>query len=267
MSIKVIGISLVRNDDRFLKQVILNTMDFCDEMIITDHKSTDNTPAIAKELATEYDHVSYHRIQHPSESHDLIRSYAGQNCWVFGVDGDELYEPDKLAIFKEQLRNGRFQESWQVLGKALHCCDLDPDKKVAKGYLARPSRSMTKLYNFSLINDWEGPCTERLHHGNIRFKDRASANSKDTSESELDWGEATFRCLHTVFINRSSRQSPQQEARANIAEKNAMSKLQKLRYFAGRLIGREPAAKMKNETYMRGELHTLDVSGFFQAKI
>lgn len=262
---KIVGICLVRNDDRFLDQVIRNVIDFCDELYITDHRSTDRTSEIANRWVDEHEHVFYQSINHPSESHEVIRRYAGEDVWIFGVDGDELYEKTVLAKFKSRLLSGEFENTWQILGKVLHCNHLEKDFSKASGYLARPSRSMTKLYNFSRIDDWGGECSERLHHGDIVFKEGVTGN-KDSSESEKDWEEADFRCLHTVFMRRSSLQSEQSiNARPNIAEKNAFSKFQKIRYLLLKSLGLEPESKTK-DTYMRGPLVQKDVADFFREK-
>jgi hypothetical protein len=263
---KVIGICLVRNDDRFLEQVIANIHDFCDAIILADHQSRDGTSEICRLWAEASPKVHYHRIQHPSESHELIRPYSGSNTWVFGVDGDELYEPERLSRLRQQLMEGRFRDVWQVLGKVLHCDDYAAPEARVKGYLARPSRSMTKLYNFSLIDDWEGPCSERLHHGRIRFKDVVGESGrKDESESELPWEEAVFRCLHMVFVRRSSLQSETDTARPNIAERNSFSVMQRCIDGALRLFGREPRSRTKHLTYCRGPRVELDASCFFDA--
>jgi len=259
----IIGICLVRNDDRFLDQILHNVCEFCDRLIIADHQSKDDTAAIAQKWASENEHIEYHLIAHPSESHELIRPYCQQDVWMFAVDGDELYEKDRLAAFREQLMAGRFSDKWQILGKALHCDEYRENEGKAMGYLARPSRSMTKLYNFSHIDDWKGPCSERLHHGEIVFKPRSEGGTKDSSESECSWEDAVFRCLHMVFIKRSSLQSEGDVSRPNIAEINHFSKLRKLIFYVMRFFGKEPKSKTKHITYMRGERVCKDVRAFF----
>lgn len=260
---KIVGICLVRNDDRFLDYVLANVVDFCDELIIADHQSKDHTSAIARKWADSHEHVRYESIAHPSESHELIRPYCGKDVWLFAVDGDELYDRERLAKFRKQLINGRFKSLWQILGKVLHCNDYDEMTGMVKGYLGRPSRSMTKLYNFSVIEDWKGPCTERLHHGEIVFKKGYEQGKKDHSESEMDWDDAVFRCLHMVFLRRSSLQSEDDVSRPNIAEKNGFSKFQKITYLLFRFIGKEPKSRTKHLTYMRGDCVTLDSLPFF----
>lgn len=261
---KIAGICLVRNDDRFLDQVIRNALAICDELILADHGSSDGTADICLRWKAHDPRVSYYRIGHPSESHELIRPYAGTCTWVFGVDGDELYEPDRLRLLKSQLQSGRFADSWQVMGKVLHCVSYDEKKQIASGYLARPARPMTKLYNFSLIDDWEGPCSERMHHGRVVFRDGRIEGAKDCAESELEWDDAVFRCLHMVFVQRSSIQKKGQVARPNIAEKNAWGMVSRLRYHLACVLGREPDSRTKQDAYIRGPLCTISTKPFFQ---
>jgi glycosyltransferase involved in cell wall biosynthesis len=260
-----VGICLVRNDDRFLNQVLAGVVDFCDELIIADHQSRDGTAKIAQKWAESHGHVSYHRIASPAESQNFISQYYGQDVWVFGVDGDELYEADRLSRFRQQLLEGRFSNVWQVLGKAVHCFEFDQTALTVTGHLARPSRSMTKLYNFSRITNWEGPTSERLHGGTIHFKPECEGN-KDHSESEMDWDDALFRCVHMVFVRRSSQQIKPNVARPNIAEKLAFSKWEKIRYRLLALLGKEPASKTKHLTYARGEPRVISVASFIDPK-
>jgi len=40
---KIVGICLVRNEERFLDLILNNIIDFCDQILIADNKSTDHT--------------------------------------------------------------------------------------------------------------------------------------------------------------------------------------------------------------------------------
>ncbi len=45
-----------------------------------DNGSTDGTPGLLISLASRHSaKLSYHRISHPSESHELIKPYAGED--------------------------------------------------------------------------------------------------------------------------------------------------------------------------------------------
>lgn len=49
--IQIIGIMLVKNEDVFIERAIRNIVDFCDRIIITDHRFTDLTYKICEYLA------------------------------------------------------------------------------------------------------------------------------------------------------------------------------------------------------------------------
>src|SRR5207247_5010585 len=94
MSRRIVGITLVRDEDLFVEQAVRNVLDFCDQALLVDHRSRDRTGEILAALAAEHpDRVGLHTVDDPSASHDLIAPLAGEDGWVFGVDGAELYDP------------------------------------------------------------------------------------------------------------------------------------------------------------------------------
>lgn len=202
-SVRIIAIILVKNEDIFIKRVVTNILDFCDEIIITDHMSNDNTHAILQKMKSEYPKIKLLQIDHLKESHKTIEKYAGTDTWMFGVDGDEIYDPEGLKVMRTKLLSGEFQHIWSIKGNALNCTEIDIEKGTAKGYLAPPARSMTKLYNFACINSWT-ECPERLHSGTIRFKNDIDTPVKMNLYKTMNWEQSYFRCLHAVFIQRSS---------------------------------------------------------------
>src|ERR687885_597836 len=123
---RIVGISLVRDEDRFVERALRNVLGFCDELILVDHRSKDRTPEILEQLAAESPiPTTLHSVDDPSASHDLIKGHAGQEVWVFGVDGDELYDPHGLALFREQLLAGEAADDWSIRANMLHCVPLD----------------------------------------------------------------------------------------------------------------------------------------------
>jgi len=265
--IQIIGILLVRNEDLFFEQVVINILGFCDRVIIADHRSRDNTGEIGRMYAQRYPHVAYHRINSASMSHEMIKGYAGKNIWVFGVDGDELYDPEGLRPMRKKLLSGVFQNQWMILGNVLNVVNLDRAKMTADGYLAPPCRSMTKLYNFSAIKYWNGLCEERLHGGSIQFKKGFGKSLRYELFHTLSWEKSYFRCLHLCFLPRSSREvrvGKELYLRRNIAEKTSQNLYEKGRYLLGRLIGKREDSQLKREKYMRGNLSTHGVQSFFR---
>jgi hypothetical protein len=255
----IVGIVLARNEDIFIRRAIENAAAFCDAWIFCDHDSQDGTADILKDLAASLPRAEYHRIAHPSESHDLIAPYAGSDSWIFGLDGDEIYEASRLARLRSRIVAGKFHNDWMLLGNVLHVTALDISAASATGHLAPPSRSMTKLYNFSHLQQWPGPCPERLHGGTPVFKEGRSADARRMLYGEASWEDADFRCLHLCFLHRSSLDKDD-APRTNIMEQNAMTPLRRVLSF---VTGSSPAQGWKQERYGRGPAVTVDASEFF----
>ncbi len=123
---------------------------------------------------------------------------------------------------------------------------------MASGYGAPPSRSVTKLYNFSAITAWDGDTVERLHGGTIRFADGWHDEMKRNLQDELDWESSALRCLHLCFLRRSSRDAAAVDARENIMETHRGGLANGLRRVAARLTGRKTLSTWKRDYYRRG---------------
>ena len=259
---RIVGIVLVRNEDVFVETAVRNIADFCDEIHVADHGSIDRTPAILRAMAGKLPKLQYHPIRRPAESHALIQHLAGSPTWVFGVDGDEIYEQDRLARLREKLLSGDFDKHWMLLGNVLHATKLDDDRRMASGHLAPPCRSMTKLYNFNAIESWDGYTPERLHGGNVRFRAGFTRADRRSLHEELAWAEADFRCLHLCFLKRSSRDS-ESTIRRNIIETFGPTRLHTLWYAVAGRLGFQKDPRWKRSRYMRGPEATVPVQTFF----
>ena len=261
----IVGIVLVRNEDIFLDQVLHNIAAFCDHIIVADHASTDGTAEIVRRFCKKNSHCRSYLIEHPRQSHDLIREYTGRKVWVFGVDGDELYEPERLAVLRSQLKSGEHDDYWMILGSAIHCVHLDLEKNIARGYIAPPCRSMTKLYNFNAIVSWDGDCPERLHGGRILFKAQYDWDKRYYLYKEVPWGDSIFRCLHLCFLPRSSKDKQfegQLLMRKNIADGMSENIFQRFMSRLFKMFGINRASPLKCEKYMRGEIREVDIRSF-----
>lgn len=260
---QIVGVVLVHNEDLFIEQVVRNVLDFCDRIHVADHHSTDGTPAILQRLAAQNPKIAYRVVDHPSESHDMIAGYAGTPTWVIGVDGDEVYDPERLRGLRRELLAGTYDATFKLLGNVLNVRDLDRDRQVARGYLAPPCRSMVKLYNFGAIESWPPPCPERLHGGVITYKPGYGEQSCRELQREQDWDRTLLRCLHLCFTHRSSLdllRGDKVRIRKGVGERthrlfNLQSRL--LSFF-----GREDIPRFKREFYMRGPLVEKDVRAF-----
>jgi glycosyltransferase involved in cell wall biosynthesis len=260
--VRIVGISLVRDEDRFVERAVRNVFGFCDELILVDHRSKDRTPEILERLAAESPiPAALHRVDDPAASHDLIKGLAGEDVWVFGVDGDELYDPRGLERLRERLLAGEAAEDWLLRANMLHCVELDEERGVATGYLSPPAPSVSKLFNFARIEAWAGDNPERLHDpSGLVFKPGAGPRKRELNR-EYAWGDSPFRALHVCFLRRSSRQRFG-GARINIPDRLAPRRAPVRAWRALReVLGRPPGGAYK-EHYRAGELVTLDARPF-----
>jgi hypothetical protein len=252
---QIVGIVLVRNEDLHIERAVRNAEQFCDRLFLCDHGSQDGTSAILQRFASELRHASFHRLAHPRESHELLKPLCGTDTWVFGVDGDEIYDPAGLAVLKKRLRSGEFAEVWRMKGNVVHVTSLA--NGAARGFAAPPSRSITKLYNFSAIRAWDGDTVERLHGGRIEFAPGWNDSMKFNLQETTPWEESPLRCLHLCFLPRSSADAGS-AARANIMETYGAGWRGWWRRFTG-------SGRWKREHYRMGPEVTVDASPFFPA--
>jgi glycosyltransferase involved in cell wall biosynthesis len=265
---RIVGIFLGRNEERFAGRVIRNAGDFCDEMLLVDHASEDGTGEILRGLAAESGGKwRYHSVAHPRESHDLIAGYAGSETWIFAVDGDEVYDPAGLGRMRGRLMAGEFARDWCVFGNVLNVRELDGKAGVARGHLSPPCRSMTKLYNFAAIEAWDGPCLERLHGGTVRFRAEFLEHSpgeraRRELQHSVSWEEADFRCLHLCFVERSRVDAANRSARKNIMDLYNWSWTRRVREL-WRVIKGEREVDSKEQRYGRGPLVEKPWAPFF----
>jgi len=259
---KIIGISLIKNEDLYIGRVLKNIMNFCDEIIVLDNMSEDNTFETVKKLSIQYPKIKLFKIRDASTSHKFIEKYANTNTWVFGVDGDEVYDPIGLEKLRAEILDEKYQNYWSVQGNSLNVTNINYESKIAKGYLSPPSKSMIKLFNFSLLESWEEDC-QRLHGTNIVFKEEFDKEMILKMYNEHDWDSAYFRMLHLCFINRTSlnnryknmaRLSPQEASYFFPSLRNIISNLSK-----GRLT---LASEYKLRKYKKGELVTKNIQLF-----
>jgi len=263
---QIVGIVLVHNEDVFVEQAIRNVAKFCDRIHAVDHVSTDNTWEVLRALEREYEHLDAHRVRHARASHELVERYAGTDTWVFGVDGDELYDPERLADFREELLGGAYRNVFKVASNVLNCVRLDRERLTASGYLSPPSRSITKLYNFAALESWAGDNSERLHGGTTVFRPGYNELSVENIGEHTAWDDTPLRCLHVCFLKRSSQDTEPAAAPAGrpILEE---TELQDRSWRGGlkRLLRRSRVPEVsawKNQKYLRGELASVDASPF-----
>ena len=262
---RIVGIALVRDEDVFVERALTNALRFCDELIAADHRSRDETPRILEQLAAAHPgRVRFERVDEAGNANELLRPYVGQDVWVFGVDGDELYEPDRLDALRRRLLGGELDEWYLIKGNVLHCDELDAAAGTAGGWLAPPARSITKLFNFRALEHWEGQAIEHLYGGRRTFRRGYSDETIYWLRDEHDWASSPFRCLHVCFLRRSSRQPARQQTRQSVIELGGVPRRRRAIGRLGTLVGRPPESDWKLAKYRQGPRVTVDdVAPFF----
>ena len=213
---QIIGSVLVRNEDVFVEQAIRNVTAFCDRIHVVDHVSDDGTWEIVRSLAREFDHVDVRRSRNSADAHRLLEPYAGTETWVIGVDGDELYDPGGLARLRDDLLAGAHGDAFRLKAHVLNCDDLDVERRTASGWLAPPSRPVTKLFNFAAVESWTNS-PDPLQSGDVAFRPGYHWESRRDLADDTTWATDPLRCLHVCFVRRSSR-DPDARTRRNLDE-------------------------------------------------
>jgi glycosyltransferase involved in cell wall biosynthesis len=266
----IVGSVLVRNEDVFVEQAIRNVVAFCDRIHVVDHVSDDGTWEILQSLARELDELDVHRSRSSALAHRLLEPYAGTETWVIGVDGDELYDPTGLARLRAELLGGAHADVFRLKAHVLNCDRLDAADGLASGWLAPPSRPVTKLFNFAAVESWtDSP--DPLQSGDAAFKPGYEWESRRDLADGTTWDNDPLRCLHVCFLQRSSREL-ETRPRRNLDESREFDR-GPLASLKRRVRRSRPAANIaeferrgtnwKREWYARGDRVSVDATPFF----
>jgi hypothetical protein len=256
----IVGAVVVRNEDLWVETAVRNAVEFCDVIHIGDNGSTDETLGILEALTAEFDHLDLRHVEDITRSQVIVEPYIGTNTWLFGVDGDELYDPAGLAVLREELRGGAYRDKWRVKSNVLNAVAVDREAGTATGYLAPPARPITKLFNFAALERWTGPFIQALHGAGAVYRPGYAHDLSENIGDRLDWESTYFRCVHCCFVPRSTldrveeastgRPNPEDVHRA--AHGGLRDRLARLK------PGARSRSRWKNQAYRRGDLATVD---------
>jgi hypothetical protein len=267
----IVGLVLVRNEDVFAERAIRNAAGFCDRIHVVDHVSDDGTWEIVSALARRLETVDARRSRNSADAHRLLEPYAGTPTWVIGVDGDELYDPEGLAQLRRDLLAGAHSDVFRLKAHVLNCDALDREAGTASGWLAPPSRPITKLFNFGAVESWTNT-PEPLQAGDAVFRPGYDWESRRDLADDTTWETDPLRCLHVCFLPRSTRDAaPAAEGRRSLAEsrefdRGLLGSLKRLvrpaRLPANIAELERQGRNWKREWYARGDRVTVDAAPF-----
>jgi Glycosyl transferase family 2 len=268
---EIVGSVLVRNEDVYVERAIRNVAAFCDRIHVVDHLSSDRTWPILRSLAGELGHLDLHRSPKSALAHRLLERYAGTETWVLGVDGDELYDPSGLAGLRRDLLSGLHADVFRLKAHVLNCETVDEAAGLASGWLAPPSRPITKLFNFGALDSWQG-IPEPLQGGDAVFRSGYHWESRRDLAEAATWDTDPLRCLHLCFLRRSSadpddigagRKSLAESREFELGLVGRLKRLVRRPQPAPHIVELERRGKnWKQEWYARGERVTVDAGAF-----
>jgi len=260
---RIVGIVLVRNEEYFITWAIENILDFCDEIIVLDNHSIDRTGEKLHALAARHPKVRVHPCDDPNRSHRFIQDYAGEKVWIFGVDGDEIYDPVGLAHLRPRILAGVFDPYWRIDGHMLNALTVDLALGVAEGHITPSAPIGSKLYNFGAIESWREAGKERLHGKGMVFLPGYSKSARCSLARRQTWEECELRALHLCFFPRSSKDVGDPALRSNPSDLGATGfrkALARTKNFLANPFARD--ASYKTRRYRRGPVVRRDISGF-----
>lgn len=253
---KIIGVTLIKNEDLYIEKVINNIIDFCDELLVLENYSEDKTYEIVSVLSQNNPKIKLIRVENAFDTHKYVEPYIGPDTWVFRVDGDELYDRVGLVSFKTELLSGKYNTWFNLASPCLNVFNLENGQ--AKGYLG----AMSSLVNFGLLESWHEEKSERLHGGHKIFKPGFDVRyMKCPDLLKLGFEQSTLRCLHLCFVKRSSLDKNNQ-ARLNPSENK--SRWAKLKAIVRNILtlNWSGGSFYKNKIYKQGEERVVDTTNF-----
>lgn len=129
--IKISGVIITFNEEKHIERCINSLQNLCDEVIVVDSFSTDQTKPICQKLGVKF-------FTHPFAGHIEQKNYAmslAKHDFVLSLDADEALS-DKLQHSIAQIKNASMHSAYSFNRLTNYCghwvrhCDWYPDVKV-----------------------------------------------------------------------------------------------------------------------------------------
>jgi glycosyltransferase involved in cell wall biosynthesis len=181
MSVKISGAIITFNEEKNIKRCIDSLKEVCDEIVVVDSLSSDNTVSIAKELGAKV-------IEQKFLGHIAQKQLAVDNCsndWILSLDADEELSKELIKELKELIKKPLSAEAYSMprvsfhLGRWIRHGGWYPDRK-------------TRLFN-----------KQKAHWGGYNPHDKVIVNG-ETKKLKNDIRHYVFKDLrHNIDTNNS----------------------------------------------------------------
>lgn len=261
---QILGVWLLRDEEYFAAWSLMNAVEFCDRVLVMDNRSRDRTREIVEAVAARYGHIEILDVEDAYDTHKYLEAFAGTRTWVFGVDGDEIYDPAGLARMRTRLLAGEFDAHWRITAHMRHALGVRFDRAEAFGYTQLESPGPTKCYNFGAIARWAPGRHERLHgQKSVVFRPGYTLDGVLNLWQRESWDEACFRCLHLCFMPRSPLDEPMGGGDIEPTGRTNPMERMRARSLLRRLDSRHDVRRNhKHRHYAKGPVTTFDIAGF-----
>ncbi|MGB9755553.1 MAG: glycosyltransferase family 2 protein, partial [Desulfurella sp.] len=99
-----IGCAIITYNEEDSIERALKSVDFCDEIVIVDSYSTDNTVSIAKKYT---DKVYFNKFVNYGEQKNFAIEKLSTD-WILSIDADEVVSPSLKAEILKAIKNSKF---------------------------------------------------------------------------------------------------------------------------------------------------------------
>ena len=214
---KISGLIITFNEEKNIQE-ILDDFSICDEIIVVDSFSSDQTVSIAQQ------NPKVKIIQHPFEDFTKQRNVAldaAANDWVLFLDGDERITPElHQEIISELNKFDKkdayyFYRKFYFAGKPINFsgtqtdknfrlfrkskCRYVADKKVHETLAVNGSIGVfnNKLQHFS-VSDYESYKDKMIHYGNLKGQELFDKGKKFNVLTQ--YLKSAFKFFKTYFL-------------------------------------------------------------------
>lgn len=184
---KIITISIVKNEMDIIESFVRHTLTFADQMIITDHLSSDKTREILDALAAEGLPIVLHeahqamQVQFEKTNEMLAEALALGADLVLPLDADEFILPAEDGhTVRGELEALDSEQTYEM--RARRFAPREPDKDEDKFLLARPLYQGTGWDMYIKQKILVGAAAARKHELGITFGNHACFEHGDPNQ-------------------------------------------------------------------------------------